>query len=101
MVLILLYRILGDIARGTPFAERNVGRLRLIALTIAGGWSFARALEVFVTLPLLDGADLGGLPVVATWMLPVVPVGIGMVVALLAEAFKVGSAMADDLDGLV
>ncbi len=101
LVLVLLYRVLGDIARGEPFARRNVTRLRLIAFAIALGWSAAGVTAAFVTLPILGAADIGDLPLASTWTIPVLPLGIGMVVALLAEAFKIGAGLRDDVDGLV
>lgn len=101
LVLVLLYRVLEDISRGEPFARRNVTRLRLIAFAIVLGWSAAGVTAAFVTLPILGATDIGDLPLVSTWMMPVLPLGIGMVVALLAEAFKIGAELRDDVDGLV
>lgn len=100
-VLVLLYRVLGDIARGEPFARRNVARLRLIAFAIALGWSAAGVTAASVNLPILGAADIGDLPLASTWTIPVLPLGIGMVVALLAEAFKIGAGLRDDVDELV
>ncbi len=101
LVLVLLYRVLGDIARGEPFAQNNVTRLRLIAFSIALGWSAAGVTAASVTMPILVATDIGDLPLASTWMMPVLPLGIGMVVALLAEAFQMGAELRDDVDGLV
>ncbi len=101
LVLVLLYRVLGDIARGEPFARHNVTRLRLIAFAIALGWSAAGVTAAFVTMPILGATNIGDLPLASTWMMPVLPLGIGMVVALLAEAFQIGAELRDDVDGLV
>lgn len=101
LVLVPLYRVLGDTALGERFARRDVTRLRLIAFAIVLGWSTAGVTAAFVTLPILGATDIGDLPLVSTWMMPVLPLGIGMVVALLAEAFKIGAELRDDVDGLV
>lgn len=101
-----LVRPAWDWARGNPLrvpysGEVNVTRLRLIAFAIVLGWSTAGVTAAFVTLPILGATDIGDLPLVSTWMMPVLPLGIGMVVALLAEAFKIGAELRDDVDGLV
>ena len=50
---------------------------------------------------LLDGLDFGSLALPFMLDIPWVPMLAGMVVALLAEAFKAGSRLRDDVDGLV
>ncbi len=96
----LLRRVLADVASGEPFRRANVRRLRIISLTIMVGWSLAGLAAAMVMIPILEAADMGELPLGATWVLPVVPIGIGMVLALMAEAFKVGAGLRDDVDGL-
>ncbi len=96
----LLRRVLADVASGEPFRRANVRRLRIISLTIMVGWSLAGLAAAMVMIPILEAADMGELPLGATWVLPVVPIGIGMVLALMAEAFKIGAGLRDDVDGL-
>ena len=54
----------------------------------------------------VDGAlasnlDLGGLDLMVSMTLPWLPMTIGLVAALIAEAFKVGAKLSDDVDGLI
>ncbi len=97
----LLLRVLTDIGRGDPFRPGNVRRLRAIAGLLVVGWPVAAGLQSVVAVALLADVDLGDLGPRATFTLPLVPMLVGLTVALLAEAFRAGSRLRDDVDGLV
>lgn len=95
----VVLRVMRDVAAGDPFHPRNVTLLRILGLLVAVGlpavW-FGRA-----TVDAAALTSLGPDVVVMTLDLPWVPVLAGTVVALLAEAFKVGGRLRDDVEGLV
>lgn len=97
----LVVVVMRTIAAGDPFAAANVRRLRLVAglLVIGPFVLFVVALPIHGVL--LNQVDLGGLDPSLRLDVPWAPVVAGFVVALLAEAFKVGSRLRDDVDGLV
>ena len=98
-VLVLL--VMRDIAAGDPFRARSVTRLRALAALVAVGFPALWFVEVPVDLALLTEAELGaGAPSVLL-ALPWLPVLVGSVIALLAEAFAAGSRLRDDVEGLV
>jgi hypothetical protein len=97
----LLLRIMGDIGRGDPFRPHNVRRLRGLAALVALGWPIVFFAELTCRFTILTGLDLGDLGPRAAFDLPVVPVLVGTTIALVAEAFKAGSRLRDDVDGLV
>ena len=64
---------------------------------VGAGQPFAPAIDG----SLIGSMDLGGLEPGFTLSLPWLPMTLGLVAALLAEAFKVGSRLSDDVEGLV
>ncbi|MFN8079347.1 MAG: DUF2975 domain-containing protein [Kineosporiaceae bacterium] len=97
----LVFRLMRDIGRGEPFAPRNVTRLRLLAAVLAFGVPVEFFARLSCTGALLSGIDLGSLSPAAQLDLPWLPVLAGVCVALLAEAFKTGARLRDDVDGLI
>ena len=88
-------------ASGDPFGPLNVTRLRIVAAALysACRWStYSRCSSTrWCSVP----SDLGGLDPSFRLEIPWVPMLAGLVVAMLAEAFKAGSRLRDDVDGLV
>ncbi|HYN65438.1 MAG TPA: DUF2975 domain-containing protein [Ornithinibacter sp.] len=97
----LLLRVMRSIAGGDPFTPANVTRLRGLAGLLVFGSTVVFFLEMAVTGALLGTLDLGALEPGFRLDFPWWPLLSGMVVALLAEAFKAGSRLRDDVDGLV
>lgn len=97
----LIIAVMATIASGDPFVAANVRRLRLLAALLLIG----PMVVLFVDLPvhgaLLGSMDLGGLDPAVSLELAWPSFIAGMVVALLAEAFKAGSRLRDDVEGLV
>ena len=97
----LVVRIMRGIADGDPFRRRNVTRLRGLALLIAIGLPTVWFTRLPVDLALLGSLDLGGGGPAAIVEVPWAPVVVGTAVALVAEAFRTGAGLHDDLEGLV
>ena len=93
--------LLRTVAAGDPFAPVNVVRLRVVAAVLVLGVPVVDVLESVVGTVLLDGLDFGSLALPFRLDIPWVPMLAGLVVAMLAEAFKTGSRLRDDVDGLV
>lgn len=101
---LLLRRLLLSIAEGDPFRQGNAVRVAgLAVLTAFGSLGMAAAPALASGLVLerlgLDGADA---PVGAfAFSLPQVPLFIALLLLALAEVFRRGTELAQDVDGLV
>lgn len=98
---LIVARLMRSIAEGNAFDRANVGRLRWLAALLIGAVPVAYVVDLFARGALVTGAELGGLPPTASISIPWLPIVAGMVVALIAQAFVAGSALRDDVDGLV
>ena len=97
----LVLRLMQTVAAGDPFHPANVRRLRTIGGFLVLGTPVVFFLEMAVSGSMLAGAGLDGV-LAEVWLdVPWVSVVSGMVVAMLAEAFKAGSWLRDDVEGLV
>lgn len=96
-----LVGLLRTVGAGDPFEPRNVTRLRAVAGVLMLGVPVVLVLQEAVRGLLLADLDLGGLDVSFFVTVPWLPLVSGLVVALLSEAFKAGSRLRDDVDGLV
>ena len=96
----LLWRVMRSIAAGDPFVPANVSRLRLVAALLVVGLSVAFFADLSVRGAIAGRVWQGG-EAEAVLSVPWFAVVVGMVVALLAEAFKAGSRLRDDVEGLV
>ncbi len=97
----LVLRLMRDVAAGDPFRQANITRLRVLALLIAVGLPTVWFARGPIDLALLGTLDLGtGGPSIVVTM-PWLPVVVGTVVALVAEAFRAGARLRDDTEGLV
>lgn len=93
--------VLRDVASGDTFRPRNVTRLRLLAALVAIGLPVAWFARASADLALLSSLDLGDGFSGVVLDLPWAPVVAGMVIALVAEAFRAGSRLREDVEGLV
>ena len=97
----LVLRVLQDVAAGDPFRPRNVTRLRGLAFLVALGlpvvWFARGAVDLGLLASLQLDAGVAGTVVAIPWA----PVVAGMLIALVAEAFKLGAGLRDDVEGLV
>lgn len=97
----LVLRVMGDVGRADPFQLRNVRRLRQLAALLAIGWPVLWIAQATIAFAILTDLDLGDVGPRAMVTFPLLPVLVGLVVALLAEAFKAGIRLREDVDGLV
>lgn len=97
----LIVSVIRTVAAGDPFHPSNARRLRAVGGMLVLGAPVVYFFDRAVTYALLAQYDLGGVEVEALLTVPGMPVVAGMVVALLAEAFKGGSRLRDDVEGLV
>lgn len=93
--------LMRSIAGGEPFATANVRRLRVLAAVLVLGVPVGFFLDMAVRGALLAQLDLGGLSAGFSLDFPWLATVGGMVVALLAEAFRAGSRLREDVEGLV
>lgn len=98
---VVIIGVMRTIAAGDPFVAGNVRRMRQLAALLLVGPFFTFFLSMSAHGALLGDVDLGSLPLTARLDIPWAWFIAGMVVALLAEAFKAGSRLRDDVDGLV
>lgn len=100
LVLLLLLRIVRTLRVGDPFVLANARRLRLIALAVAVGGTGASALLAWGEHLVLSDAAIA--PLVHEQLhITFLPLIAGLGVLLLAEVFRRGALMRDDLQGLV
>lgn len=99
-----LYRVVRSLRRGAPFHRANVRRLTAAALTVLFGGLAAGLAATFRTIELTTNAqDLlnDGTALVAGAALPLWPIALGLLLLCLAEFFRRGTALAEDVEGLV
>lgn len=100
---LLLRRLLLSTAEGRPFEPGNARRIATIAVLVAAGGTLAAVLPDIAGILVLDrlGQTGPGSPFVVGVGFPLLPVLIAPLVLALAEAFRRGSELAADVDGLV
>jgi hypothetical protein len=96
-----VWRLMRSVAAGDPFQPANVTRLRAVAAALVLGTSVAFFLEMAARGALTTTIDSGDLSPGVWISVPCLPLVTGMVAALLAEAFKAGSRLREDVQGLV
>lgn len=100
---LLLRRIVSGIGRGRPFeraAVRAVGWLAVVVVVVGVA---VPVLDDLATVVALDRAGLvePGSPFIAGVSVPFLPILVSLLALCLAEAWRRGAAMSDDLEGLV
>jgi hypothetical protein len=96
--------VLRTVAAGRPFDRANSARLRGVAAAVLLGGVVAPVLDDVAGFAVLDHLDLIGpdSPFVLTLVhVDFIPLLLTLVVLAAAEAFRRGTALADDVDGLV
>jgi len=100
-IIAMLLRFMRDISVGTPFEPAQVTRLRAIAGLLLIGVPITYFARLSIDGALLSDLDLGGIDLAVSLDLPWLPMTLGLITALLAEAFKVGTRLRDDVEGLI
>jgi hypothetical protein len=99
-VLFLLYRIVGTVARGDVFSRTNARRIVWIGLLAGVGGSVAQLVQFAAHRDMVDRSAAAGL-VEVPFHFSGAPLLAGALVIVLAEAFRQGVRLHDDVDGLV
>jgi hypothetical protein len=99
-VLSLLLLIVRTLRRGDPFVAQNARRLYTIAALVGLGG------EAVVVLRAWGEADVLGHPSVAPYVvqsteISLVPLAVGLPIAVAAEVFRQGAALREEVEGLV
>jgi len=98
----LLTGLLRDLGSGEPFTTRSVLRLNLIALTVGLGAAVVTVANVVAELGLNDAVLSDEVSTRAFLVdMPFGFLGAMLVIAAIAEAFRHGVRLRDDVDGLV
>jgi hypothetical protein len=99
-IALLLFQLLRSTQAGEPFTRRNVLRINVIALIVGIGGMLVQfaggvadnAIQTYGRLPLSD---------TLTFTFTLMPLAVMMVIAFVAEAFRRGVVLREDVDGLV
>lgn len=98
---LVLQRVMSAIASGEAFEPRQVGRLRWLAAILI----FGSCVHLFLTMAtsgaILGRQSLGDLSPGMALSIPWLPFMMGLVLAMLAEAFTTGRRLRDDVEGLI
>jgi hypothetical protein len=96
-------RVVRDIARGRPFVHPNARRIAVIGVVIMAGGMFSQLLEWMGVVSALGDAGLDGpgSPFLLGGTLSLVPMLVAVPVLVIAEAFRQGTRISRDVEGLV
>jgi hypothetical protein len=98
----LLRPVLRGLERGEPFRVGSARRIAGIALVIAVVALLAPTLDAVAAAEVLARLDLGDPALVTwTWSLPLVPLVVAALVLAVAESFRRGERLSEDIEGLV
>ncbi|MCY9784816.1 DUF2975 domain-containing protein [Nocardiopsis sp. EMB25] len=106
LVLVVLLRMARTLAQGDPFVPANVRRMYVVAATVTVGSLAVPLVRVFTDAELQSRAlDPDGLVLVAFGVgvgeVPFPLVFVGLALAALAEVFRRGTGLREDVEGLV
>jgi hypothetical protein len=98
-----LAQVLRTIRAGRPFARRNAACLLVVAIAVVVGGGIAPMVRDAAAFAALDHLELAreDSPFLVQSSVPIAPFLLAVLVLGIAEAFRRGAAMADDVDGLV
>lgn len=98
-----LARLIRSIRSGRPFDGRNPARLAGVAAAIVLGGTVAPLAGSVVDDLVVKALDLfpPDSPFIAVFHISLLPIGLAVLVLAVAEAFRRGGTLADDVDGLV
>jgi hypothetical protein len=96
-------RVVRDIARGRPFVHPNARRIAVIGVVIMAGGLFSQLLDWMGVIAALGDAGLDGpdSPFLLGGTLSLVPMLVAVPVLVIAEAFRQGTRISRDVEGLV
>lgn len=98
--LLLVLRVVRSVRTGSPFTDVNAGRLRTLALLVGVGGTALSVAGEWLRRHLLDTSAAADI-VQRDWEITFVPLLAGVVIGVVAEVWRAGVKMAEDLDGVV
>ncbi|MCK0111501.1 DUF2975 domain-containing protein [Ornithinimicrobium sp. F0845] len=99
-----LLQVVRSLRTGTPFHRRNARRLLAAALIVLFGGAVTGMTDALATMALaMNGQEIlgEGSPLVPRGIFPLAFIGIGLLLLCLAEFFRRGALLAEDVEGLV
>lgn len=99
-VLLLLWQIVRSLRRDEVFARVNARRLSRLAVVLGVGGTVAQLLTAFGTVRVVDAEFVRG-SVTPVFELSFLPLLGALGVGVLAEVFRQGAALREDVEGLV
>ena len=100
VALFVILKIVRSVRSGTPFTKVNASRLRILALLVGVGGTFLAVTNELVRRWLLDNSAASGI-VGREWNITFIPLLVGVIIGVVAEVWRAGVVMAEDLDGVV
>jgi hypothetical protein len=100
-VLLLLLRMVRTLRLGDPFVPANAHRMYLMAATVGVGLPVADLVGQWGRQGVLNNPRVAPLVVPESYHLPLLPIAIGLAIAVAAEVFRQGASMRTELAGLV
>ena len=99
----LLAGVVRSVGRGRPFDRRNPGRLVGLAAAVVVGGLVAPVLRDVASTAVQEATDLveSGSPFVVAATFSFLPVMLAVLVLTVAEAFRRGRALEDEVEGMV
>lgn len=99
----LLAGVVRSVGRGRPFDRRNPGRLVGLGVVILVGGLLAPLLRDVASTVVLEATDLvePGSPFVIAATFSFLPIMLAVLVLTVAEAFRRGGALEDEVEGMV
>ena len=99
----LLAGVVRSVGRGRPFDRRNPGRLVGLAVAVLVGGLLAPLLSDVASTAVLEATDLveSGSPFVVAATFSFLPIMPSVLVLTVAEAFRRGGALEDEVEGMV
>jgi hypothetical protein len=103
LALLLIWRLLDAVGRGRPFDPRNPRRLRYLALLAAVGGLGSQLIDKISSNAVLRHVGMTGVdtPVGPPDRVDVAPVLLAVVLLAVADAFRRGRELSEDVEGLV
>lgn len=98
--LFVVLKIVRSVQNGSPFTQVNANRLRLLALLVGVGGMVVAVTNELVRRWLLDNSAASGI-VGHEWHITFIPLLLGVIIGVVAEVWRAGVVMAEDLDGVV
>ena len=98
---LLVLRLLARVGRGEPFGAGSVRLVQLLAVVILAYGVLVPFLPILTGLMVAWSASADGSVAGTFSPFSLLPLVVGLLVAALAECFRVGSRLRDDVEGLV